>query len=83
MPTTVVLDTPFHLRGFIGTAARSNSSPAYTSGVRRSAFPDRSPPGNTEEVCRFSCLQWGSAEVRALCVPLRLFLHSWRFMFGC
>ena len=29
--------------GFIGTPARSDSSPAYTSGVRRSAFPDRSP----------------------------------------
>ena len=43
--------------GFIGTPARSDSSPRYTSGVRRSAFPDRSPPGNTEEVSRFSCLQ--------------------------
>jgi hypothetical protein len=43
--------------GFIGTAARSDSSPAYTSGVWLWAFPDRSPVGNTEEVSRFSCMQ--------------------------
>src|SRR5271166_2818221 len=44
--------------GFIGTAAQSDSSPAYTSGVRLWAFPDRSPRGNTEEVSRFSCMQF-------------------------
>jgi len=43
--------------GFIGSTARSDSSWAYTSGVRHSAFPDRSPRGNTEEVSRFSCMQ--------------------------
>jgi hypothetical protein len=41
--------------GFTGTTARSDSSPAYTSGVRLWAFPDRFPRGNTEEVSRFSC----------------------------
>jgi len=49
--------------GFIGTTARSDSSPAYTSGVRRSAFPDRSRTGNTEEVSRFSCMQFLSVPV--------------------
>src|SRR5208283_3005332 len=45
--------------GFIGTTARSDPSPAYTSGVGLWAFPDRSPlAGNTEEVSRFSCMQF-------------------------
>ena len=53
---------------FLGRTARSDSSPAYTSGVRRSALPDRSAGGNTEEVsgsraCSFSaCL--GSTTTR-------------------
>ena len=42
--------------GFIGITARSDSSPAYMSGLWLFAFPDRSPQGNTEEVSRFSCI---------------------------
>ena len=41
---------------FIGSTARSDSSPAYMSGLWLLAFPDRSPQGNTEEVSRFSCI---------------------------
>ena len=45
--------------GFIGNTARSDSSPAYTSGLRLSAFPDRSPPaGKTEVASQFSCMQF-------------------------
>jgi len=36
---------------------RSDSSPAFTSGVRLWAFPDRSACADTEEVSRFSCMQ--------------------------
>ncbi len=45
--------------GFIGITARSDSSGAYTSGVRLSAFPDRPPlMEGTPEVSRFSCMQF-------------------------
>ena len=58
LPSTTSAEAYTSLFGcFTGTTARSDSSPAYTSGVRLWAFPDRSPEGNTEEVSRFSCLQ--------------------------
>ena len=59
LPSTTSVEAYTSLFGcFTGTTARSDSSPAYTSGVRLWAFPDRSACADTEVVSRFSCMQF-------------------------
>src|SRR5205085_23645 len=57
LSSTTSAETMASLFGrFTGTAAQSDSSLAYMSGLWLFAFPDRSACADTKEVSRFSCM---------------------------